>query len=69
VLAYDPNDLVALYQLAIVRIQLKQFDEATSIVLKMLSLDGVGNAHDLIQGNVLFQLLNRDSRYRGDGAL
>lgn len=64
VLAYDPNDLVALYQLAIVRIQLKQFNEATSIVLKMLSLDGVGNAHDLIQGNVLFQLLDRDSRYR-----
>jgi polyferredoxin len=63
VLRYDPNDLVALYHLAMTRIQLGQRDEAVQIVQKILSIDNVGNALDLIRSNPIFRLLNNDPRY------
>ena len=63
VLEYDPDDLVALYQLAIARIQLGQLEDATRIVKHILSVDTVGHAYDLISENPVFQLLNSEPDY------
>ncbi len=64
VLGYDPNDLVALYHLAMTRIQLGQYDVAIDIVQKILQIDTEGNAYKLIRENPLFHLLSNDERYR-----
>jgi tetratricopeptide (TPR) repeat protein len=64
VLEHDPNDLVALYHLAMTRIQLRQLDDAVDIVERILVGDTVGNAVDLIKDNPLFQLLNQHPGYR-----
>jgi polyferredoxin len=64
VLRYDPNDLVALYHLAMTRIELGQKEAAVDIVGKILSIDKVGNASRLVVNNPLFGLLNDDVRYR-----
>lgn len=64
VLEGDPNDLIALYHLAMTYIQLKQDSEAVALVLRILDIDTVGNAHLLIRENPLFQLLEKYPEYR-----
>lgn len=64
VLEYDPNDLVALYHLAMTRIQLGQMDDAVVLVQTILTIDTVGNAFDLIRENPLFRLLSGHPGYR-----
>jgi ferredoxin len=63
VLRHDPDDLVALYHLALTRIQLGQRVEAVDLVLQILSIDDVGTSQALIRENPLFQLLRVDQRY------
>lgn len=64
VLETDPNDLVALYHLAVTRIELKEFDDAVGIVERILNIDTEGTAYELIMGNPLFHLLERNPDYR-----
>lgn len=64
VLEADPNDLIALYHLAMAHIQLKQHDDAILLVRRILDIDTVGNAYDLMKENPLFQLLESYPEYR-----
>lgn len=64
VLEFDPNDLVALYHLAMAWIQLGNLDSAVNLVEKILGIDTVGNAHSLIAENPLFHLLDNHPAYR-----
>jgi polyferredoxin len=64
VLEDDPNDLVALYHLAMTRIQLDQTDEAVALVERILNIDTEGNAYRLIRENPLFHLLESSAVYQ-----
>jgi polyferredoxin len=64
VLEHDPNDLVALYHLAMTRIQLGELDDAAELVVRILDIDTVGNAYDLIRENPIFRLLDQHPGYR-----
>jgi len=69
ILEHDPHDLVALYHLAMTRIQLGELGEAARIVQDILAIDTVGNAYNLIRQNPLFRLLSSETRYRSAMAL
>ncbi len=64
VLEFDPDDLVALYHLAMTWIQLDRLDDAEELVIRILDIDTVGNAHNLIANNPLFHLLDHHPRFR-----
>ena len=64
VLDYDPDDLVALYHLAMTSIQLGQRSAAADLVQRILEIDTVGNAYHLINENPLFLLLEDQPTYR-----
>jgi len=63
-LQVDPHDQVALYHLAMTRIELGQYAAAVSLVEQIFSEDTVGNTVNLIRNNPLFRLLESDARYR-----
>ncbi len=69
VLEYDPEDLVALYHLAMTYIQLDQRGAAADLVHRILAIDTVGNAYQLINENPLFLLLEDQPTYRAAMAL
>jgi tetratricopeptide (TPR) repeat protein len=64
VLDTDPNDMIALYHLAMTRTRLGQTDDAVDLIRRILFVDAQGSMYSLIDRNTELVPLRRSPAYR-----